>query len=290
MGAEVAFTSGSFSATQLTDDHGELCIFPGFSGAGSAQKISAPGFQVRTLRLADRLPADHSAARNAAEQVTVAANRTGVRVIENATSVTILSAQDLRATAAFRTDDILRQVPGFSLFRRTTSRTANPTAQGVSLRGLGASGASRALVLSDGFPLTISFGTLVHIPMLVFKGKPSLSTRARLAPLAPRPRRETPCAVGLAVRLVVRRNRLNPGTWRRMSSVRNAAVAPRSWADRIVTLVAFSMTRTPVRLAATVTCSAAVAGSRVICRCLAVPVESPDLKSGRGNLERSRLR
>ena len=98
----------------------------------------------------------------AAEQVTVTANRTGVRLVENATSVTILSAPDLQATAAFRLDDILRQVPGFSLFRRTTSRAANPTTQGVSLRGLGASGASRALVLSDGFPLNDPFGGWVY--------------------------------------------------------------------------------------------------------------------------------
>ena len=99
---------------------------------------------------------------SAAEQVTVTANRTGVRVVESTTSVTILSAQDLQTTAAFRTDDILRQVPGFSLFRRTTSRAANPTTQGVSLRGLGASGASRALVLSDGFPLNDPFGGWVY--------------------------------------------------------------------------------------------------------------------------------
>ena len=98
----------------------------------------------------------------AAEQVTVTANRTGVRLVENATSVTVLSAPDLEATAAFRVDDILRQVPGFSLFRRTTSRAANPTTQGVSLRGLGASGASRALVLSDGFPLNDPFGGWVY--------------------------------------------------------------------------------------------------------------------------------
>ena len=162
VGAEVVFTSGSFSATQLTDDHGGFA-FSLDSAEPGALKISAPGFQVRDSRWADRwylqitlLPA------TAAEQVTVAANRTGVRVIENATSVTILSAQDLGATAAFRTDDILRQVPGFSLFRRTTSRTANPTAQGVSLRGLGASGASRALVLSDGFPLNDPFGGWVY--------------------------------------------------------------------------------------------------------------------------------
>ena len=127
-------------------------------------KISAPEFQrgvvdwrVGTSRLQmTLLPA------TAAEQVTVTANRTGVRLVENATSVTILSAPDLQATAAFRLDDILRQVPGFSLFRRTTSRAANPTTQGVSLRGLGASGASRALVLSDGFPLNDPFGGWVY--------------------------------------------------------------------------------------------------------------------------------
>ncbi|HEY4660181.1 MAG TPA: TonB-dependent receptor, partial [Terriglobales bacterium] len=51
-----------------------------------------------------------------------------------------------------------RQVPGFSLFRRSSSRVANPTTQGVSLRGLGASGPSRALVLEDGVPLVDPFG------------------------------------------------------------------------------------------------------------------------------------
>jgi outer membrane receptor protein involved in Fe transport len=59
-------------------------------------------------------------------------------------------------------DDVLRQVVGFSLFRRSGSRTANPTAQGVSLRGLGASGASRALVLADGLPLNDPFGGWVY--------------------------------------------------------------------------------------------------------------------------------
>ncbi len=161
--AEVVFSSGSFAATHVTDNRGEF-VFSQISGESGVVRVSAPGFRVRsvdwragTTRLQIvLLPA------TAAEQVTVASNRTGVRVIENATSVTMLSAQDLDATAAFRLDDILRQVPGFSLFRRTTSRTANPTAQGVSLRGLGASGASRALVLSDGFPLNDPFGGWVY--------------------------------------------------------------------------------------------------------------------------------
>jgi outer membrane receptor protein involved in Fe transport len=53
-------------------------------------------------------------------------------------------------------------VPGFSLFRRTTSRAANPTTQGAGMRGLSASGASRALVLADGVPLNDPFGGWVY--------------------------------------------------------------------------------------------------------------------------------
>src|SRR5207247_213776 len=47
-------------------------------------------------------------------------------------------------------------------FRRSGSRVANPTSQGVSLRGVGASGASRALVLEDGIPLDDPFGSWVY--------------------------------------------------------------------------------------------------------------------------------
>ena len=166
--AEVVFTSASINATQLTDERGEF-VFSQISVAAGVVKVSAPGFQAQSIEWhsAD-LPAVSSHLQivllpaSAAEQITVTANRTGVRVIENATSVTILSGPDLDATAAFRLDDVLRQVPGFSLFRRTTSRSANPTTQGVSLRGLGASGASRALVLSDGFPLNDPFGGWVY--------------------------------------------------------------------------------------------------------------------------------
>jgi outer membrane receptor protein involved in Fe transport len=76
--------------------------------------------------------------------------------------VAVLDRAALDVTAAPTVDDALRQVAGFSLFRRTGSRTANPTIQGVSLRGLGASGASRALVLMDGLPLNDPFGGWVY--------------------------------------------------------------------------------------------------------------------------------
>src|SRR4030095_3445806 len=86
------------------------------------------------------------------------ASRTETRVSDTAASVAVLSREDLSTTAALTVDDALRQIPGFSLFRRSGSRTANPTSQGVSLRGVGASGASRAVVLADGIPINDPFG------------------------------------------------------------------------------------------------------------------------------------
>jgi len=92
------------------------------------------------------------------DTVTVTATRSEQRLGDTAASVAVVSAADLAASAAPTVDDALRQVPGFSLFRRSGSRFANPTTQGVSLRGLGASGASRALVLADGIQLNDPFG------------------------------------------------------------------------------------------------------------------------------------
>lgn len=68
------------------------------------------------------------------------------------------AAGDLARSPALAVDDTLRQSAAFSLFRRSGSATAHPTAQGVSLRGLGPSGASRSLVLLDGVPLNDPFG------------------------------------------------------------------------------------------------------------------------------------
>src|SRR5689334_12880935 len=73
-----------------------------------------------------------------------------------------LLTNDIERSGAITLDDVLRQAIGFSLFRRSGSLTANPTSQGVSLRGLGANGASRALVLLDGVPLNSPFGGWVY--------------------------------------------------------------------------------------------------------------------------------
>ncbi len=96
------------------------------------------------------------------EEITVTAERRPTRVSDTVASVSLVSRDDLHSAAAWTLDDALRQIPGFSLFRRSGSRTANPTAQGVSLRGVGPSGASRAAVLSDGIPMNDPFGGWVY--------------------------------------------------------------------------------------------------------------------------------
>src|SRR5947209_8212371 len=54
------------------------------------------------------------------------------RVEEEApASVTILSKQEVEQQPGVNLDDRLRSVPGFSLFRRSSSVVANPTTQGV---------------------------------------------------------------------------------------------------------------------------------------------------------------
>ena len=60
--------------------------------------------------------------------------------------------------AAVRLDDALKQDPAAGLFRRTGSDAANPTIQGLSLRGFAPSGAGRALVTLDGVPMNDPFG------------------------------------------------------------------------------------------------------------------------------------
>ena len=77
-------------------------------------------------------------------------------------AVHVINAEELRDAPQLRLDDILRtEVPGFSLFRRNSSRTANPTTQGVTLRNFGPNGAGRTLVLLDGIPLNDPFAGYV---------------------------------------------------------------------------------------------------------------------------------
>jgi outer membrane receptor protein involved in Fe transport len=94
--------------------------------------------------------------------LTVTALRGLSPIASSAFEVTAFDATELSQSPYWTSDDFLRQVPGFSLFRRTSSLVANPTTQGASLRGIGPSGASRSLVLMDGVPLNDAFGGWVY--------------------------------------------------------------------------------------------------------------------------------
>jgi outer membrane receptor protein involved in Fe transport len=165
-GAKVQLTAKSYSAAMTTDSSGAFAFesVPDLSGTLA---VSASGFRSVTqswTSSGDRhvhleitlAPASMN------QQVQVTANRAATLLSDLPVSDVELTREDLQDTPALTLDDQLRQVPGFSLYRRSDSRVANPTTQGVSLRGLGANGASRALVLQDGIPLNDPFGGWVY--------------------------------------------------------------------------------------------------------------------------------
>ncbi len=76
--------------------------------------------------------------------------------------ITSVSRETLESHPGVNLDDRLREIPGFTLFRRSSSLVAHPTTQGISLRGIGSSAAGRTLVLYDGLPLNDPFGGWVY--------------------------------------------------------------------------------------------------------------------------------
>lgn len=82
---------------------------------------------------------------------------------ETAYSVAVIERERIIAAPSGRIEDVLGEVAGFQQFRRSDSRSSNPTAQGVTLRALGGNAASRALVLLDGVPMVDPF--FGHIPL-----------------------------------------------------------------------------------------------------------------------------
>lgn len=68
-----------------------------------------------------------------------------------------LDRELIASSASGRIEDVLSSVAGFQQFRRSDSRSSNPSAQGVTLRSLGGNATSRALVLLDGVPMADPF-------------------------------------------------------------------------------------------------------------------------------------
>ena len=61
-------------------------------------------------------------------------------------------------------DQLLKEVPGLQLFRRSDAHSGHPTSQGVTLRALGGNASSRALLVLDGVPQSDPFGGWVNWP------------------------------------------------------------------------------------------------------------------------------
>ena len=68
-----------------------------------------------------------------------------------------LEREQIVTGASGRIEDVLNNVAGFQQFRRSDSRSSNPSAQGVTLRALGGNATSRAQVLLDAVPLSDPF-------------------------------------------------------------------------------------------------------------------------------------
>jgi outer membrane receptor protein involved in Fe transport len=125
-------------------------------------QIKSEGFETATIEVggAGAVPVVLRPV-NFADSVVVTATR-GAERLPSAASATVLTSAELSNMAAGALDDALRSTPGFTLFRRSSSRVANPTTQGVTLRGVSGSGSSRTLVLADGVPLNDPFGSWVY--------------------------------------------------------------------------------------------------------------------------------
>lgn len=167
VGARIEFTSGNIHATAQTNAVGQFRFEVEVDVAATSGTISATASGFLPLQVTWNHETQlklvlHPQYEANNQQVLVTATRIDTALEDSPADSVTISTENLDTTPALALDDVLRDVPGFDLFRRNSSRTANPGTQGVSMRGLGASGASRALVLVDDVPLNDPFGGWVY--------------------------------------------------------------------------------------------------------------------------------
>lgn len=106
------------------------------------------------------------------ETVMVTAYHSPLSALDSPASTRTMDRRKLLHAAPVTLDGKLTEIPGFGLFRRSSSLVANPTTEGVSLRGLGSTAASRSLVLFGSVPLNDPYGGWIHweeIPELAIR-------------------------------------------------------------------------------------------------------------------------
>lgn len=162
-GAQVEFHSSGGVTLAASDQQGHFRL-EGVE-AGGTLVVSFPGFATVTRDLRARAAVENLhivlVPASGLQRIEVQGSA-GDRIPAVPTSQYVISSEAMDQSGSLVTDDMLRQVPGFSTFRRSSSLFANPTSQGVSLRGVGASATSRSTVLLDGIPLNDPFGGWVY--------------------------------------------------------------------------------------------------------------------------------
>lgn len=125
-------------------------------GLLAAPAVSVPA-QARQAAPEQALSAQIVAEQIMAEQIVVTGQGLAETPGSPAYSTVTLGRDALARSTSGRIEDVLTGVAGFQQFRRSDSRSSNPSAQGVTLRALGGNATSRALVLLDGVPMVDPF-------------------------------------------------------------------------------------------------------------------------------------
>jgi len=82
-------------------------------------------------------------------------------------AVVRIDRREIEQSPSHELDQLLKDVPGVQLFRRSDARSGHPTSQGLALRALGGNASSRALLVLDGVPQSDPFGGWVNWPAYV---------------------------------------------------------------------------------------------------------------------------
>jgi len=96
------------------------------------------------------------------EDIVVTATRGPRRLRDSPAAASIVTRAQIEGSPGKTLDELLRGLPSFGLFRQSSSVAADPSSQGVNLRGVGPSAVSRSLVLVDGIPATDPFGGWIY--------------------------------------------------------------------------------------------------------------------------------
>lgn len=100
----------------------------------------------------------------AAEAIIVTGKALPDAEASRAYDVDTIGFKELTDSPTHQLDQLLKQVPGLQLYRRSDSTSGHPTSQGVTLRALGGNASSRALLILDGVPQSDPFGGWIDWP------------------------------------------------------------------------------------------------------------------------------